>query len=44
MSKDSEELWQAYNERGEACAGKSLTKLQARHGALHAAAYVLPSS
>ena len=35
-----EELWQAYDERGEPISGKSLTKTEGRAGALHAASHV----
>ncbi len=35
-----EELWQAYDEQGEAIAGQSITKLQARQGALHGTAHL----
>lgn len=40
MGGHDEELWQAYNELGEQVAGQSITKLQAREGALHAASHL----
>ena len=40
MASQDEELWQAYDERGEPIIGKALTKLEARKGALHAASHV----
>ncbi len=40
MVDSPQELWQTYDERGEPLAGVSLTKQQARQGALHAAAHV----
>ena len=40
MTDITEELWQAYDERGEAIAGKGLTKTEAHAAALHAAAHV----
>lgn len=40
MGGRDEELWQAYNELGEPVTGQSITKLQAREGALHAASHL----